>query len=203
MKHSIHKLLSILFAVSLMLTACAPAPQEVEQQLSDQLATMVASTLTARPTLTPVPTNTPFPTATQTEPPTPTFVIPTVTALEMIIPTARPEYACDVTKRKPADDTEFRHGDPFDIEWTILNSGTQTWEKETVLLYQTGPEMSDVKKVALPQLKPGQSYDVVLDAIAPKERKLHVMVWAVVGPGHIKGSMYWMCYPYIRIQVKK
>jgi hypothetical protein len=163
----------------------------------------VAQTVTVLPTSTPVPTDTPSPTPTEVIPTiqftaTPTFVFPTSTPVD----SARTDYVCNIIDQKPFDDTAFRSGDSFDIKWTIVNTGTQKWHDETYLEYQSGPEMTDKTQIELPNLKPGGKHEVILDAIAPSEAGLQIMVWAVYGPGAVKDSFYWMCYPYVRIIVK-
>ena len=205
MMNSTKPILFSALAMLLMLAACVPAaPEGDSRQLENQLGTMVALTLTlsAVPPNTATLTNTPLPTPTETVSPTPIAATPTALALEQIVvPTALPEYACSTTRRDPADDTQIHRESGFDIEWTLINTGTQQWEKETYLVYQSGPKMTNEKKLLLPRLKPGETYDVALRATAPSEKDLQIMVWAVVGQG--KNTQHWMCYPYIRIIVKK
>jgi hypothetical protein len=198
------RILSFAIATTFLIIACGFGQSEnASEQFTNLVMTSVAETLTALPTNTYVPTDTPPPTSTEITPtiqPTiiPTFVFPTSTPTG----TGKTDYVCDVTDQKPFDDTEFRPGDSFDIKWTIVNTGTQKWEDETYLAYQSGPEMTNETQIKLPRLKPKGRYDVVLDATAPSEAGLQVMVWAVIGPGTIKDSTYWMCYPYVRIIVK-
>lgn len=194
-----------LFTVVFLMSSCTPGqPETASGQLEDQLDTMVAMTLTALPTTLPALTSTPLPTPTETATPTQIVVSPTAISFENIVaPTAKPEYACNMTRREPADDTEIRRDTQFDIEWTLINTGTQQWEKGTTLIYQNGTKMTEIKELELPRLKPGETYDIALRATAPSERDLQIMVWAVVGPGKAKGSEYWMCYPYVRIIVTK
>ncbi len=203
MKQSIKPIPFAVLVTMFVLSACAPSQPEVAaEQLQNQLGTMVATTLTAYPTALPTLTNTPLPTLTETLPPSPIAATPTALALEqMVIPTAKPEYACTTSRREPADDTQIHRESGFDIEWTLVNTGTLQWEKETCLVYQSGPKMTDEKKLLLPRLKPGETYNVAMRAKAPSEKGLQIMVWAVVGPG--KNTQYWMCYPYIRIIVTK
>ncbi len=185
-----------------ILNACAPAaPTFDSKQVENNLATIVAMTVSALPTATG--TNTPLPTPTETVPPAPAIASPTVIPVDIVVATPLPDYACEITRQDPGDDTEFHRGDSFDVEWTLVNSGTQKWEEGTVLRYQTGSKLTEEKEVALPRLKPGEKYNVALSATAPSEKKLHIMVWEVVGPGKTKDSMYWMCYPYVRIIVKR
>ncbi|CAG0954445.1 hypothetical protein ANAEL_00253 [Anaerolineales bacterium] len=204
MNQSAKRILSLLVAATFLIIACGLGqPENNPEEVTNLVVTSVAETLTAIPTSTPAPTDTPSPTPTEVVPTIqftamPTFVLPTNTPMG----NAKTDYVCNVTDQKPFDDTEFRPGDSFDIKWTIVNTGAKKWEDKTYLEYQDGPEMTDKTQIELPNLKPGGKYDVILDATAPSEAGMQVMVWAVVGPGTIKDSVYWMCYPYIRIIVK-
>ena len=199
MNQSIKRIsLLIIFAI-FAISACRPnEPKSDSTEMDNRVATSVALTLTAYQANQPTSTSTPLPTATEPATPTPTVIIPTV-----VIPTTKPEYACDIINQSPYDDQKFHMDEDFDIKWTIVNTGTQRWEAGTYLEYQTGPKMTSVMKVELPTLKPGGQYDVILDAKAPSERDRQIMVWQVTGPGTIKNSKYWMCYPYVRIIVGK
>jgi hypothetical protein len=63
--------------------------------------------------------------------------------------------------------------------------------------------MTEETRVDLPRLKPGEEYEVILDAKAPDELDRQIMVWAVHGPGTDDDTTYWMCYPYVRIIVER
>ena len=54
--------------------------------------------------------------------------------------------------------------------------------------------MTGVTRVELPEMKPGDRYEVIFDATAPSTEGHHVMTWVVEGP---------MCYPYASIIVEK
>jgi hypothetical protein len=196
--------MAFIITTAFLIIACGFGQSGTDsEKFTNLVMTSVALTVTAFPTSTPVPTNTPLPTPTEVIPTIqftaiPTFVLPTSTPVE----TARSDYACDIINQKPFDDTSFRPNDSFDIKWTIVNIGTQKWEDDTYLEYQSGPQMTEETQLKLPKLKPGGQYDVVLDATAPSESGMQIMVWAVNGPGTVKDSIYWMCYPYVRIIVK-
>jgi len=204
MNQSSKKTLGFIITTTFLIVACVLGqPAGNSEQFANLVTTSVAQTLTAFPTNMPTPTNTLSPTSTETIPPIqftalPTFVLPTSTPAG----TAKTDYMCDIINQRPFDDTEFRPGDSIDIKWTIVNTGTQKWEDGTYLEYQSGPQMTEETQVKLPRLKVGKQYDVVLDATVPSESGTQIMVWTVVGPGTIKDSTYWMCYPYIRIKVK-
>ena len=204
MNRSAKRISSFVIAITFLIIACGLGqPESNPEQFTNLVMTSVAQTVTALPTSTPAPTDTPLPTPTEIIPTIqittiPTFVFPTSTPVD----TARTDYVCDIIDQKPFDDTSFRPGDSFDIKWTVVNTGTKKWEDGTYIEYQSGPEMTDKTQIDLPKLKPGAQHDVVLDAVAPSEAGTQIMVWAVIGPGTIKDSTYWMCYPYVRIIVK-
>jgi hypothetical protein len=166
-----------------------------------------APTATEPPTAIP-PTNTPLPTQTNTVAPTATIAIPTMppptaTPTSTEITNTNPEYSCDIIDQSPSDDTKYGSGDDFDIRWTFINNGTEQWKAGTILKYQTGPHMTTQTKVALPRLKPDETFEVIFDAKASgKSGSRQVMLWAVIGPGKTDANPIWMCYPYIRIVIK-
>jgi hypothetical protein len=203
MNRPTNKTLFFVIAIAFLILACGfGQPESNHEQITNLVVTSVAETLTAIPTSTPAPTNTPPPTPTEFIPTVQIITIPTLVSPTSTVSTAETDYVCDIIDQRPFDDTEFRPGDSFDIKWTIVNTGTKKWEDGTYLEYQSGPEMTDKTQIDLPKLKPGGQHDVVLDATAPSESGMQIMVWAVIGPGTIKDSTYWMCYPYIRIIVK-
>ncbi len=204
MNLSIKQIPGLVIAMTFLIVACVLGkPESNPEQINNLVMTSVAETLTAIPTDTPVPTDTPLPTPTEVIPTiqftaVPTFVLPTATLTQ----NTKPDYGCNIIDQRPFDDTVFRPGDSFDIKWTIVNTGTQKWHDGTYLEYQSGPEMTDATEIGLPNLKPGGKHEVILDATAPFESGMQVMVWAVIGPGAVDDSAYWMCYPYVRIIVK-
>lgn len=192
----------------LLLAACAPAAQPTEnpEDIADQVATAVALTVAAQNTQTaaaiPPATNTPLPTQTEAVPSSPTAVLSTATPL--VLPTVtsgggggtttKPEYACAVVRREPADNTVFLPDKTFDIKWTILNTGTKTMQAGLDVKYQAGTLLATTSRAELPELKPGQQYTVDFDGVAPKKEGFHVMTFVVEGG---------LCYPYVVIKVEK
>lgn len=163
--------------------------QTVEAQ--NEVGTLVAQTMAAQATLTPTPTAT-------------LFALPTVTPFIISTPTNRPggsgggsspakaDYSCDIIHQRPYDNSEFLHGQKFDIKWTILNTGTKTWPAGYDLKYYSGPKMTGAGTVQLPQMAPDDQFSVVFDAVAPDETGLQVMTWVIEGQ---------ICFPYIAIIV--
>ena len=62
------------------------------------------------------------------------------------------------------------------------------------LKYLSGPQMTTVSRVELPELEPGEQHKVVFDAVAPSKQDLHVMTYLVDGK---------LCFPYVAIIVEK
>jgi len=208
MIQSTKRILLSIMGVILLLAACAPAVQATESpvDIADQVATAVALTVAAQNTQTaeaiPPATNTPLPTQTEAVPPSPTAVLATVTPL--VLPTVssgggggtttKPEYACAVVRREPADNTVFLPNKTFDIKWTIQNTGTKTMQAGLDVKYHSGTLLTAITRAELPELKPGQQYTVDFDGVAPKKEGFHVMTFVVEGG---------LCYPYVVIKVEK
>lgn len=203
------KKLMVFVALMLALAACAPTAAQNPDEVKSQVASAVAMTVSAKEqaaqsaALTQQAQASPTLEATSTPEVVPTQmpVIPTITALP--IPTSgsggsgtyvKPDYACDIIHARPYDDSEFRAGDKFDIKWTILNTGSKTWPAGYDVKYVSGPRMTAVTRVQIPvEMKPGDQYDFVFDAVAPAEKGVQIMVWMVQGQ---------MCSPYVKIIVK-
>lgn len=216
MNQSNKRILFSVSAVIFLLAACAPAPaaapatqdpalvqQLIEQSVALTVAAQNAQTLEAQ-ALIPAATNTPLPTQTEAASILPTatpFVIvpPTNTAVAVSnsgggssLPVIKPEYDCTVTVQKPLDNAVYKPNKDFDINWTIVNTGTKTIRAGTDVKYYSGPQMTTVTFVELPALKPGEKYEIVLDAKSPRKEGLQVMTWVVEGK---------LCFPHVAIEI--
>jgi hypothetical protein len=214
MNQSTKRILFFTMAVIFLITACAPtAPaatqdpalvqQLIEQSVALTVAAQNAQTLEAQ-ALIPAATKTPLPTQTEAAPP----ALPTATPVVIVPPTLAPvtgggggvtvksDLACDIIHQRPFDNTIFKPNDSFDLKWTILNTGTKTWKAGLDLVYFSGPQMtpSNAGPIQLPEMKPGDQFDIDLDAQAPAEAGFHVMTWKLEGG---------FCYPYVAIYVEK
>ena len=214
MSPSTKQALFSIVALIFLLSACVPAqPTQRPEEVTNQVATSVALTVAAQnaqtesaQSPTPVATNTTLPTQTSEAPPSPTPIPPTVTAVVTVPPTTvsgggggggtttKPEYACDIIRRRPLDNTVYRPGDTFDIKWTIVNTGTKNMRAGLDLHYNSGPQMTSRTRLELPELEPGDQYAVDFDAVAPTTEGHHVMTFIVEGG---------LCYPYVAIIVEK
>ena len=184
-----------------------------QSDFANQVATAVALTDTAQNAQTeaaqssvPEATNTTLPTQTAEVPPSPTLVLPTATPFVVVPPTVvsggggsgvvttKPEYACDIIRRRPFDNTIFRPNDRFDIKWTIINTGTKTMHAGLDLKFNSGTQMTAVTRLELPELKPKEQFAVDFDAVAPSKEGTYIMTFIVEGG---------LCYPYAAIKVEK
>ncbi len=204
-------LLSAVLAIA-ALTACFPqAATPNPQDTANQIATVVALTISAAGTQTqaaqPIATNTTLPTQTESAPPTETPFVPSATPFVLVPPTptrvvsggggggggvpAQP-YQCTPINNKPRDLTVFKKGNEFDIKWTIVNTGTKTMQAGLDLKHYSGPNMAEITHYELPAIKPGEAFKIVLDAKSPAKEGLQVMTWVVEGK---------LCFPHIAIEV--
>lgn len=217
MNQSTKRILFSAMAAIFLLTACAPAAapaaatqdpalvqQLVEQSVALTVAAQSAEAAQAQAAAAAAATNTPLPTQTEAVPPT--SILPTATPFVIVPPTVapvtsggggsvtvKPEYACNVIEQQPADNSTWKKNKQFDINWTLVNTGTKTWRAGLDFKYYSGPQMTTVKFIELPALKPGEKYKVVLDAAAPDQAGFQVMTWSVEGN---------FCFPYVAINVE-
>lgn len=213
------KLLIVILSLATFLAGCSPNQNPVDTQA--QVNTAVAQTMEAQRQVEekvaqtvaaqiPASTSTVEFTLINTPLLIPTFVvvIPTDTLIIANTPSAnggstnssgsvastQAKYSCGVINRRPFDLTNIHHGNKFDIKWTIVNTGTKTWDAGMDVKYFSGPKMTTVKVVEIPvKMKPNDTYKIVLEAVAPTKKGRQVMTWTVQGQ---------LCYPYVAIIVK-
>jgi hypothetical protein len=213
MKQTTKRILFILLTVVFLLAACAPAkvatpnPAEIANQVATSVALTVASQNLDTQQAAPVVTDTPVPTDTLAIVDTPTAILPTATPFVITPPTTVPSgggggggsttsssgYSCDIIHQRPFDYTVFKPGDHFDIKWTILNNGTRTMRAGLDLKYNSGTQMTTGTR-ELPELAPGDQFDVNFDAVAPEREGTYIMTYIVEGG---------VCFPYVAIKVEK
>ena len=199
-------------------TTCAPAsvaaPTQDTAAVQQQIAQSVQMTVAAQNTQTTqqqaliAPSNTPLPTQTAVDPATPTPDLPTATAFVIVPPTntAAPasnngstvvvqrDYACEVITQSPTDFTVFKPNKTFDIRWIIVNTGTKTMAKGLDVKYFSGNHIATVARVELPELKPGASQQVIIDAKSSSTPGTYTTVWTVEGQ---------LCFASLTIKVER
>ena len=139
-------------------------------------ATPVTPTATEAPTQTPVPTSTPLPTAV----PTATYIPWTATPLYTATPV---ENSCSITEVSPSSSTTLAKKADFDGKWVVKNTGSRTWEHESVdIVYKSGTKMqklTDVEDLAA-DVTSGSSLTVIVDMTAPADAGEYSTSWAIV-----------------------
>ncbi len=196
-------------SVLLILGACAPASaqpsgpsaEEIKAQISTSVALTVLAYKTeqaalASPTLLPTQTSLPTPTASLFPTLTP---FPTTTPRPIGgggAPSTPAPYACSVVNKLPADNTVFKPNKDFDVKFWLMNVGTKTWNQGADLLFDGGDNMLTANtRYELPQVNPGKMVGpFIFDAKTPKKTGTYTMTFKVQGG---------LCYPYIKIIVKK
>jgi Ig-like domain-containing protein len=144
-----------------------------------------ASTETARalPTFTPTITFTSTPRSTNTPEPTATatiiFILASPTSMVPTIVTSDKNYACQVLSVTPVNGTTFLSRTDFDAKWKVLNVGKRLWDKGAVdYLYLSGDKFHKVAGYDLPKaVKPGESLDLIVDMLAPKDSGSYTTNW--------------------------
>lgn len=197
------KKLIILLTLAALFVACQPAAPSTEEvqaqvntavvgtmQANEQIELAVAQTVSAmeaQNTPTAIPTDAEVALQATDAP----IIIPTFTPTITPIP---PRYACSVVTNKPTTNQVMKGGQDFDIKWTIKNTGTAAWYNAMDIKYYSGESMAAGKRAEIKaKLQPGESYQLVLDAEAPKTKGPHFMAWMVDGG---------LCYAYVTIWVQ-
>jgi len=218
MNQAMKRTMYILVVGAILLAACAtPAaaptqdPAEAQRQIQEAVALTVAAQnaqATEQQSLLPAPTNTTLPTQTEAAPAATDIPLPTATPFVVVPPTTvpavsggsgsgtvvKPEYSCDVIRQRPIDNSYWKRNKDFDVRWTIVNTGTKSWQAGLDLKYSSGPNFTNATMVELPAMAPGDQYEVILDAVTPSQDGYYVMVWKLEGG---------FCYPYVAINVEQ
>lgn len=189
-----------------VLAGCTGAEPSLEPTIDTQptfalIQTQAAQTVVAEmtlnaptPTETPAATETPAPTntpeATPTEAATPT---PEPTATNTFIPwtatptATTPPLACSIEEQSPAFGADLKPGADFDGRWVIKNTGTETWQADTLdfkfisgeKFHTGGADLLDLERDVVIQ----GTYTFVLDMLAPNNDGRYTTNWALVRGG--------------------
>jgi hypothetical protein len=184
---SVAVMVVFLFALS----ACnIPAPSATPDV--NAAYTQVAQTFEARRTreaqLTPSASPSPSPTRTATTAPatitatpgTPTSTVPMRTNTQ---PATNSADRCTYIGQNIADNSSFLPGAPVAINWTLKNTGTNTWSTEYTIRFYAGDIMGGTAQSKLTkEVKPDENYDVSMALIAPLTPDTYNTVWVVTSP---------------------
>lgn len=93
-----------------------------------------------------------------------------------------PDYACRLLSQKPKDWTKMQRRHIFDATWTVRNTGSKNWGKNSIdFKYISGTKMhtyGDAYDLAK-DVGPGQSITLIVDMISPKQKGYYTAVWGL------------------------
>jgi hypothetical protein len=172
-----HNIFPLLVCITLLTTSCGSAAQN-----ESEIATAVALTVQAQNSLTEVavlPTLTPVPPLEVTSTPEPdlTNTPAAVSANPGCVVSA------SLIGENPPDNTLFRPSETFFKTWTLLNTGTCTWDNTYSLVYWSGDLMGGLTTYKFPQLiAPNESKEVSIFLKAPDTNGTFTGYWRIQTP---------------------
>jgi hypothetical protein len=200
--HSLRKLILPLVMV-LVLLACAlpvlPSPAAPDPTSNPgSIQTIVVATAGAAQTQTalviPPPTDTLISTSTLAPSLTPTgtltatatviFVIPTATnppTATSDIPTQSAGASCQLVAQTPANGTAYGARERFNAQWTIRNTGDETWIGDNIDFFHSGGrDMHESDVVDLPRnVRTGAEVTLVVEMRAPADSGTYTSTWTL------------------------
>jgi hypothetical protein len=91
--------------------------------------------------------------------------------------------AAFVTDVSVPDNTRFEKGETFEKTWRLRNSGERAWPESTVLVFESGDQMTDVSEVTVGEVEPGAEKDITVEMAAPDEDGTFKGVWRLQADG--------------------
>ncbi len=171
------KNLTILFILSLIVSACG-SPSEAEIEM---VSTSAAQTVEARFTQMAENASTPEPSEAEGEI-TPAF---TVTPTEIPIPEVAPEgcLVANFVGETVPDGTIFETGEYFTKSWSIRNDGTCTWHKGYKLIYWSGDLLGGSAEYEFfEDIAPGDTMTMPIQLRAPETPGEYGGEWKIKSP---------------------
>lgn len=112
-------------------------------------------------------------------------------------PTATPVACYDgmefVQDVQIPDGTELRPGADFDKVWRIRNTGTCNWNSDYKIVFVQGDRMEGTSEAVKTTVRPGQTYDMIIDQKAPTSPGNYTGIWQMVnGKGMPFGERIWV-----------
>ena len=166
----------------------------LQSQLNETLITLQNNGTIARLTETyldlqlPIATPTPEPTATAR---------PQPTATPLPRPTVTPSVCYDgmefVSDIETPDGTEYQPGADFDKVWRIRNTGTCNWNTNYRINFVQGDRLEGNSATVKTTVRPGETYDMVIDQRAPNTPGKYTGIWQMVNAnGTPFGERVWV-----------
>ena len=105
------------------------------------------------------------------------------TAVPVVIPTEVQKASGRFQSQKPADGTSFVVGEPFDLTWTVENTGSTIWDPTYKLIYDSGTNFTADKvteQYTGVTIWPQGAAGLTLHCTAPRASGTYFMKWHVV-----------------------
>jgi len=155
------------------------SPEEIMTSIAETVAVDFTRTAIARPTDTPTPPPPPTNTAT---PVTPTIVV-TNTPAGTQVPTSIPggQDAGVWVSSNPADGSNITAGQPFDVNVTLMNTGTTTWTTAYAIKFINGERMGAPESIPMTiDVPPTKSITLTVHFTAPSTAGTVRSNWQIV-----------------------
>ena len=183
-KKTMVSLFSLSLSIILLLSDCSTATHTMSQEeimtsIGETVAVDFTRTAIARPTDTPTPLPTPTNTAT---PITPTIVV-TNTPAGTQAPTSIPggQDAGVWVSSNPADGSNITAGQPFDVNVTLMNTGTTTWTTAYAIKFINGERMGAPESIPMTiDVPPTKSITLTVHFTAPSTAGTVRSNWQIV-----------------------
>ena len=186
LKTEIHILLTLIFAIALLVTACGGSNENPEAAIQ----TSVAETVAAQTPI--VITSTPAETLPATKTP---FAVPTLgSPIPLVSPTTGSTTSGKVECAKaslqedgpPVDGKIFKPGEAFTKTWYIKNESTCIWDTTYKIIFWSGDILGGGYYYQLPQVTgPGQTVPVSLVLTAPSTPGKYRSEWKLQTPDNL------------------
>jgi hypothetical protein len=173
------RFLPLFFVFVFLLSACVKATPE-STDVSSQIFTAVAQTLTAQYTPVAATTEAP-PTETPTPAPTATIAAPSTPTTGVVYATTagcdNSLYVSDVTI---PDGTTLAAGSTFTKTWSIKNTGTCSWTSTYQIKFASGSQLGGASTAIGSAVAPGNSINVSVSMTAPSTSGTYTGYWRLV-----------------------
>jgi hypothetical protein len=84
------------------------------------------------------------------------------------------------------DGSRFQPGTAFSKTWRLVNAGACSWTKEYAIIWFSGELLGAVREIPFNStIKPGQSVDISVDMVAPRQPGPHQSNWKLRNPGGV------------------
>jgi hypothetical protein len=112
-------------------------------------------------------------------------------AIVLVTPTSPPDLTATAAACKPdaqvadvtvPDGSQFKPGDAFVKTWRFTSSGNCVWEKDSVLVFQSGDKLGAPNSAPVDVADIGKSADVSLNMTAPQTPGTYSGHWALQRP---------------------